>query len=167
MRYLFVEEHLKGRSSLDVNRDYLAASLVAFGSIIYNAGFIYTNERKIHPIFNGLARGLTLYVITLVYCSFKGLDLTFKSQYNFKWLSIRNTIMVIQALCFSWSMYYLPLPIAFTINASSPIFVAVLDRFLFGIKPNKVQVIWLLVAFMGVILTVNGNKIMSCLTHNG
>jgi len=156
---------MKGKSSLDINRDYLAAGLVAIGSIIYNAGFIYTNERKIHPICNGLARGLTLYVLTYVYCSLKGIDLTFKSEHNFKWLSIRNTMMVIQALCFSWCMCYLPLPIAFTINASSPLFVAFIDRFLFGVKLNKVQVVWLLIAFMGVILIVNGNEIMSYLTN--
>ena len=70
---------MNDRRNLELNRDYLAAGLVAFGAIIYNAGFIYSNERKLHPVCSSLARGLTLYVITFAYCHFKGIDLTFKS----------------------------------------------------------------------------------------
>lgn len=70
---------MKEKSSLDGDRDYLAAGLVALGAMLYNAGFIYTNERKIHPICNGLARGVVLYVITFVYCYFKRIDITFGS----------------------------------------------------------------------------------------
>lgn len=72
--------------------------------------------------------------------------------------------MVFQALCFSWSMYYLPLPIAFTINVSSPIFVVIFDKIFYGIELNKKQLFWLMIAFIGVILTVNGNQIMSKIT---
>jgi len=71
--------------------------------------------------------------------------------------------MIFQALCFSWSMYYLPLPIAFTINASSPLFVAILDKIFYGIELNKKQLVWLIFAFMGVILTINGQGLMEIL----
>jgi drug/metabolite transporter (DMT)-like permease len=64
--------------------------------------------------------------------------------------------MVVQALCFNWSMYYLPLPIAFTINVSSPLFVGIWDWLLYGVKLNYRQICWLMIAFFGVVLTVNG-----------
>lgn len=62
-------------------------------------------------------------------------------------------------------MYYLPLPIAFTINNSSPLFVAIWDRVLNGIKLNSKQLFWLFIAFVGVILTVNGNQIIAYITN--
>jgi len=58
-------------------------------------------------------------------------------------------------------MYYLPLPIAFTINNSSPLFVAVFDKLIYGVELNRKQLVWLIIAFIGVVLTVNGNQIRS------
>ena len=52
------------------------------------------------------------------------------------------------------------LPVAFTINATNPLFVAVFDYFVFGIRLNRTQMFWLALAFAGVILVVNGKALM-------
>ena len=65
--------------------------------------------------------------------------------------------MVFQGLAFAWCQFYLPLPIAITLNSTSPIFSALWDRILNGIKLNRAQTMWFVVAFLGVILTANGN----------
>ena len=65
--------------------------------------------------------------------------------------------MVIQGLCYAWVQFYLPLPIVLTLMASSPIFTAIFDKLLNDINLNKIQVIWFVIAFVGVILTANGS----------
>lgn len=62
-------------------------------------------------------------------------------------------------LIYAWSQFYLPLPIAITLNSSSPIFAAFFDRVIYGARLNRVQVCWLCVAFCGVVLTANGTYI--------
>ena len=155
---------MEGKDKTSTNTDYLAAFLVMIGSVLYCVGFIYPSQVKIHPVGNAISRGLTLAIITYIYSRFKGIDLTFASLHNLKWQFNRNIIMFFQGMCFSWSLYYLPLPIAFTINNSSPLFVVILDKLFYGIELNRKQLIWLIIAFIGVILTVNGNQIMSQIT---
>ena len=72
--------------------------------------------------------------------------------------------MVAQGLIFAWAQFYLPLPIAITLNSTSPIFSAIWDRILNGIKLNKIQTMWFGVAFFGVILTANGKYMTFMLT---
>ena len=72
--------------------------------------------------------------------------------------------MVIQGLVYGWSQFYLPLPIALTLTATSPLFAAIFDWLMNGVKLNKAQIAWLIVAFCGVILTTNGNYISYLLT---
>ena len=72
--------------------------------------------------------------------------------------------MVVQGWVYGWSMFYLPLPVAMTLTATSPLFASIFDRIINGVKLNKAQVFWLVVAFVGVILTTNGNYFLFLLT---
>ena len=72
--------------------------------------------------------------------------------------------MVLQGLVYAWVHFYLPLPIVLTLMASSPIFTAIFDKFINGIELNKVQIIWFAIAFLGVILTANGNYLSFVIT---
>jgi drug/metabolite transporter (DMT)-like permease len=46
-----------------------------------------------------------------------------------------------------------------TISGFGPIFVCILNYFLNGVKINSKQLSGILVAFCGIVLTVNGRKI--------
>lgn len=72
--------------------------------------------------------------------------------------------MIFQGLAYAWSQFYLPLPIAVTLQSTSPIFASIFDKLLNNIDLNFRQRIWLLVAFLGVILTSNGAYIHYLLT---
>jgi drug/metabolite transporter (DMT)-like permease len=65
--------------------------------------------------------------------------------------------MVVQGLAYAWVQFYLPLPIVLTLNSASPIFTAIFDTILYGVHLNWAQKLWLALAFLGVMLTANGN----------
>ena len=92
------------------------------------------------------------------------MDLTYNDSYSYKWLTIRHSIMVLQGLAYAWSQFYLPLPIAVTLQSTSPIFASIFDKLLNNIDLNYKQKMWLTVAFVGVILTSNGVYIHYLLT---
>ena len=64
--------------------------------------------------------------------------------------------MVIQGFAYAWAQFYLPLSIAVTLASTSPIFASIFDKLLNNIDLNFRQRMWLMVAFIGVILTTNG-----------
>ena len=72
--------------------------------------------------------------------------------------------MVFQGLVYAWVHFYLPLPIVLTLMASSPIFTAIFDKIIYGVSLNRVQIIWLSIAFCGVILTANGTYLKFLIT---
>lgn len=103
----------------------------------------------------GTIRGVS--AVTIAYCigRWRGIDLTFPSEHNFKWQFIRNIVMVVQGLVYSWSQFYLPLPIAVTLYSTNPLFIAIWDYWLYGVTINNKQKVWFCLAFLGVILTAN------------
>ena len=149
---------------LGLKPEHMAILLMILGPILFPLGFIYSNEHKFHYYPTTLARGVVVILITYAIAKKKNIDLTFKHSQDFRLLILRNTIMVVQGLVYGWSQFYLPLPIALTLTASSPLFAAVFDRVINGVKLNQMQVIWLLVAFIGVILTTNGNYLLLLFT---
>ena len=111
-----------------------------------------------------MIRGITTTVFTYLIARKKGIDLTFPSAHNYKWQNFRNAAMLITTLVYAWSQFYLPLPIAITLMSTSPIFASIFDRLIYGVSLNKIQVFWLSVAFIGVLLTSNGNYLSYLLT---
>jgi drug/metabolite transporter (DMT)-like permease len=146
-----------------IDNDHLSMIMVLFGSVIYNFGFIYVNEMKIHPITTALSRGIVLSSLSYLLSRKFSTEITYKSPYLLKWLVIRSSIMIVQGLAFATVQFYLPQPIAITINSSPPIFVSILDYFLNGIIMNRLQIVFLFVSLIGVILTINGSYIITYL----
>jgi drug/metabolite transporter (DMT)-like permease len=134
------------------------------GASIFTLSFLFPNEHKFHPVTTAAVRGLTTTLVNYIIGRWRGIDLTFASEHNFKWQNIRNTIMVIQGLAYAWVQFYLPLPIVLTLMASSPIFTAIFDRIIYGVRLNRAQVIWLCIAFMGVVLAANGTYLSYLIT---
>ena len=69
--------------------------------------------------------------------------------------------MVFHNFVYTSSQFYLPLPIAITLNSISPIFVFIYDYFLYGVTINRTQVIFLFVSIFGVIITSNGSYLIT------
>ena len=134
----------------------MAILLMVVGPIFYSMGFVYSNEHQLHPTTTALVRGTTVILTTYILARAFNIDLAFKSPHNFKWQCIRNSIMIVQGLVYAWAQFYLPLPVAITLQSISPIFSAIFDKLLNGVNINRTQTIWLAVAFAGVVLTANG-----------
>jgi drug/metabolite transporter (DMT)-like permease len=88
------------------------------------------------------------------------MDIDFKHFHNAKFLLIRSSIMVVHGVTFAISQFYLPLPIVHTIGSASPLFVFILDFYMYGITINKKQTLGIVVSLIGTLLTVNGPYMM-------
>ena len=143
-----------------------AIVLMVIGSSLFGTGFIYASEHKIHPISTGLLRGLANIFVSYFLALKQGIDLTFNSSFNFKWQVIRNIIMIVSGLGYTWSLFFLPLPVALTIQSTSLIFTTFFDRVINKTRLNRRQEFWLSIAFLGVVLTANGGYLMYLVTAN-
>lgn len=108
-------------------------------------------------------RGFAVIVLCYIVIRWKGLDLCFRSDHNFKWLLARNSIMVLHNFAYNWSQFYLPLPIAITLGSVSPIFVYIYDYWIYGITINRKQMAFLALSITGVALTSNGPYLITFL----
>lgn len=68
--------------------------------------------------------------------------------------------MVIQGLVFAEVQFYLSLPIANTLNATSPLFVFIIDYYINGVTINRRQLLGIMLSAIGVVLTINGAQLM-------
>lgn len=93
-------------------------------------------------------------------------DIQFRSAYEFQVLGIRSLIFTAQSFVLCWSQLYLPLYVAHTISAIGPIFVCLLNLIIYKKMISSEQVVGMLIAFTGIILTVNGRLFMSMIDPN-
>lgn len=135
--------------------------LVVIGTCFYSGGYIYCNEHKFHPVDTSVIRGIAVTIICFFMARYLKLDLAFKSNHNYKWLIARNAIMVLHNYGYTYSQFYLPLPIAITLNGISPIFVYIYDYYLYGVAINQKQIVFLALAILGVTITSNGSYLIT------
>jgi drug/metabolite transporter (DMT)-like permease len=88
------------------------------------------------------------------------MDLDFKSASNNKYLMMRNMIMLVNQISYGAMHYVVSMPVINILNISGSIFVFVLDYFIHGVQVNKKQLIGMVLGFLGVILTVNGDYLV-------
>ena len=69
--------------------------------------------------------------------------------------------MVLHNFGYTFSQFYLPLPVAITLNSISPIFVYIYDYYLYGVTINRTQIVFLMIAIFGVVVTSNGSYLIS------
>jgi drug/metabolite transporter (DMT)-like permease len=86
--------------------------------------------------------------------------MTYKNPYNFKILLLRSQLLTLYFVVFALTQFYLPQPIIQTINSCGPIFIFVLDYLINGVKITKSQSIGVLLAIIGVLITINGDYIL-------
>ena len=152
-------EQSKIRKFLRLDREAMAILLMAAGSIISSAAYIYVNEKKYHPFTTVTMRGF-FSLLTIYYISVRqNQDLTFTSRGNFRILITNSVAVALTSLVYAGSQFYLSQPIAIAINSSSPIFCVIFDKLMFGVSLNKTQMYWLVVTFLGVLMVANGHQI--------
>lgn len=149
-----------------LGRENLAILMMLGTTLIWPVSFIYVNEHKLSPFQTNLARGLAIFVTHTILCRLMGIDLDFKSKHDFKYLMIRNTIMIFHQLCFTGMHFVVSLSVNNTIAMSGPLFVFVIDYYINGITINKKQAVGIFLGILGVILTVNGDYFMTWLYYD-
>ena len=90
-----------------------------------------------------------------------GMDLSYRDPYNFRILLVRNVLVGVQNTMFTLAQFYLSQPIVQTMNTSSILFIFILDYFLNGVTLTKKQFYGVIFGILGVLLTVNGDLIIS------
>ena len=130
--------------------------MMACGTSLITLGFVLANERQFHPLTTGIVRGFTAVVMSYAVARYRNIDLSFPSAHNFRWQIIRNSIMTLQGLVYAWTLFHLPVPVVVTIYSATPIFTAIWDYWIFGVRINDIQRRWLAIAFIGVLLVTDG-----------
>ena len=94
------------------------------------------------------------------------MDVTFKDPYNFRILLIRNIFATIQNIMYTLSQFYLTQPIVQTLNTSAIMFIFIWDYFLNSVTVTRKQLYGIILGILGVLLTVNGESIISKINPN-
>lgn len=108
-----------------------------------------------------LARSIVSFTISYYIIKRRGLPVL---GFNRKWLVIRGVSGMIALTIFFYSIHYLPLAIASTIQYLAPIFTVVFAMFLLGERVKKLQWFFILLAFMGVGL-IGFNNLLAADQH--
>jgi drug/metabolite transporter (DMT)-like permease len=144
-----------------INREYIAVILMAMGSMLTTTAYVYANERKYHPFTTVTIRGVVAVIVIYLISLRQKKDLTFANVSNFKWYIANGLTLLIGALIYAWSQFYLSQPVVIAINSTSPIYCAIFDKFLYNVSLNRAQICWLVVTFIGVLLAANGEQILA------
>lgn len=113
-----------------------------------------------------MIRGMSIFVTHYLIARFLGMDVDFKGVRNNKYLLIRNIIMIINQIAYTAMHYVVPLPVINILNISGSIFAFVFDYALYGSKIHAEQIPGIIAGCIGVVVTVNGELIMSLLDSN-
>jgi hypothetical protein len=69
---------------------------------------------------------------------------------------IRSSILIIHGITMAGVQFYLPIPITHTLGCTGALFVFAIQYFHAGVKVTKSQSVCIIIAFFGILLTVNG-----------
>lgn len=72
-------------------------------------------------------------------------------------MTIRHALLVLYGFIFAQCFFYLPINVVHTLYSSGPIFVLTIDYLINKIEITKKQMYGAIIAFIGVLLTVNGH----------
>jgi drug/metabolite transporter (DMT)-like permease len=84
-------------------------------------------------------------------------DKTWLSAASVKYMTVRHLLLTLYSFIFAQSFFYLPINVVHTLYSSGPIFVLAIDYLINRIVITRRQLVGGMVAFLGVLLTVNGH----------
>jgi hypothetical protein len=99
-------------------------------NILFPIAFIYPSEHKFHPVVNNLQRGIAIVGTHIIICKYFGISLDFPSKSDFKYLLMRNTIMLFHQIFYSAMYFVISYPILNTIMLVAPLSVFALDYYI-------------------------------------
>lgn len=149
-----------------LGKENLAVSIMFVINFLWPLSFIYVNEHKFSPFQTNLARGISIVVTHIFLCRLMGIDLNYKSSYDFKYLLIRNTLILFHQIVYAGMHFVVSLQVNNTISMSGPLFVFVIDYYINGVTINKKQAVGIVLGILGVILAVNADYFMSLLDNS-
>lgn len=124
--------------------------------IIWPLSFVYPSEHNLNPLETNLTRGIITMFSHFLMIRFFGYSFNLKTSHNFKYNLRRTLITCVHQFILTGSLFVLPFPIVFTLNSSCVLFVFVLDYYLFQVEINRKQIQGVVLGFLGVLLTING-----------
>ena len=135
------------------------AAYIGWGtaSVFWVFGFIYVSEHKIDSYASNLSRA-TLLILFNLYASLKS-DYKKISASSIMYMIWRHILLVTFGFVFAQSFFYLPINLVHTLSTSGPVYVLLIDYFLYKIEISRKQVIGVIIAVIGMALAVNGDLI--------
>ena len=119
-----------------------------------NSEIIIADLQKYPPHELVLARCVVSFIISLFVIKKKKIQVF---GVNKKWLIIRGLSGTIALTIFFYTIHYLPLAIASTIQYLAPIFTIIIAMLFFKEKVKKIQWIFIFISFLGILLmSLNG-----------
>lgn len=104
-----------------------------------------------------LARSIISFIISFAILKKRGLSILGNNR---KWLLVRGTSGMIALTIFFYSIHYLPLAIASTVQYLAPVFTVVFALLFLKEKVLKLQWLFIIIAFIGVAL-ISFNNLLS------
>ncbi len=139
-----------------MNANVLAGGSMILSCVFWVGGYIYSNENDISFVETNMSRGLALAILGYFICRYNGKDVCFQNAESFKYICQRSAIFIVHGWVVAGVQFYIPLPLVHTILSSGCIMVFVAGMILDGHKASWMQLLGVATAFLGVILTSNG-----------
>lgn len=141
-----------------IGEDYAAYLIAALGSNGWVVAIMLaSNDSRINVFNIGIARGVVMVVISYLLLRSYGMQMDFKK--DFLRLNARNGIMVFHGLAMTGSVYFLELPLVYTVFNSGPIFVFIIDYFMFKTPVSLRQLLGIVICCIGITLSINSHLI--------
>jgi drug/metabolite transporter (DMT)-like permease len=135
--------------------------IISISQLIFPLSFIYPNEHNINPIYMNLSRGFITVITHLFILYFFGISFDLPSAGDVKVMLVRGTIITLQQLVHAGMFYVLSFSVLSTLAVTGPLFVFIIDYFLYNVSINRKQFLGIAFGVIGVIITINGDVIMT------
>jgi len=141
--------------------------LMALSCFFWVSSYIYPNEHAVHFIETTLVRSLVGVFANYTAGKIVGNTFEFKTKTKTDrfYLHSKSIIVSFYMTFIPFCMFYLPLPIIYTITSGLLINVAVIDYLKNGIKINKFGKIGICFGIFGIILIANNRSLMSLIDN--
>jgi drug/metabolite transporter (DMT)-like permease len=146
--------------------DNFAYFLLTIAAMLYPLCFIYVSQKNVSSVESNLMRGVTISATHYLIARYLGLDVDFKGARNNKYLIIRSLIMLINQIAYTAMHYVVSVPVINILNISGSIFAFIVDYLMYGTPIHREQILGMLVGFVGVAVTVNGELILSMIDES-
>lgn len=134
---------------------------MTFSTLLWPLSFFYVSQHHFSPFQTNLARGVSICITHIIICKCLGISLDFKSKRDIKYLLIRSTLIGIHQIVYTGMHFVLSYPLINSITITGPLFVFIIDYYINGITITKMQVIGIAIGFIGVLININGDFLMT------